>query len=408
MVTILILEIVVLKKLDTINKNSIILENKYFCFKEAFNMRKIIFLVVLFSTFIGLEAESISAVWVLPWNLVREGAIDTVLVDLQANGQNTLLAEVRYRADAIYIPNKQDSSYINTETRSHVMKGSSFDALEYLLQEAKKYDIKVHAWITVLVVTPHDLTKLPLDHFYYKHGDWITTDLSGIRMPLTSAEGYFVDPGIEEVRKYTLNFISDLLLNYPQLAGLHLDYIRYPGEDYGYHPQAMEVFEQSLRPNTYGNRMVWKEEILTAFVKDIYQRVKELNPKLELSAAVVADKVKARAKYSQNWQDWLDQGIIDRVYLMAYTKDDKLLERQLQDPELLKFKDKVVVGLRAWSDGNKKYEASEIVSKINISRISKFNDIALFSYGGIMENNYWRRLKELFVKAKNDKEKVTN
>lgn len=371
-------------------------------------MRKLLLLIMMLITVIGLGAEAISAVWVLPWDLVRPGSIDTVLVNLQANGQNTLLAEVRYRADAMYIPNKRDSSYTNTETRSYIMKGSNFDALDYLLTEAIKYDIKVHAWITVLVVTPHDLTKLPDNHLYHKHTDWITTDLDGKRMPLTSAEGYFVDPGIKEVRDYTLNFINDILLNYPKLAGLHLDYIRYPGENYGYHPKAMEVFNKSNIPNTYSRRMLWKEAIVTKLVKDIYNRVKELNPSLELSVAVVADKVKARSRYSQNWQEWLDEGIVDRVYMMAYTIDDKVLREQLADPELEAFKDKLVVGLRAWSAGKKKYKATDIVSKINVSREMGFNDIGMFSYGGIMENSYWAKLRELFVKTTEVDEELTN
>ena len=371
-------------------------------------MRNILFIIMILTTILGIQAEDISAVWVLPWDLTSEGSIDTVLVNLKANGQNTLMAEVRYRADALYIPNKHDSSYSNNETRSYVMKGSNFDALEYLLNEAHKKDIKVHAWITVLVITPHDLTKLPGDHLYNKHRDWITTDLHGKTMPLTSAEGYFLDPGIKEVRDYTLNLISDILLNYPQLAGLHLDYIRYPGEYYGYHPEAMKIFEESLAPNTYGYRMLWKESVITNLVKDIYRRVKELNPRLELSVSVVADKVKARSQYSQNWQEWLDQGIVDRVYLMAYTKEDKILEMQLADPELEPFKSKIVVGLRAWSDANKKYNSSEIVSKINVSRTSGFNNIGLFSYGGIIENNYWARLRELFVENKDKNRNLTN
>ncbi len=362
-------------------------------------MRQIILVIMLLLASLGLVGESISAVWVLPWDLVRETAIDSVLINLHNNGQNTLMAEVRYRADAIYQPNKLNTDYINLETRSHIMKGSDFDALEYLIQEAKKFDIQVHAWITTFVITPHDLTKLPPDHLYHRHPDWITTDLDGKRMPLTSAEGYFLDPGIPEVREYTLNVINDLLLNYPQLAGLHLDYIRYPGEDYGYHPLAMKEFGDEFYTSSYGSRMLWKEAVITRFVADVYHRVKELNPRLELSAAVIADKVKGRAKYSQNWQEWLDEGIIDRVYLMAYTKEDSVLDTQLSDPDLASHKDKIVVGLRAWDDGKTIYPVQQISSKIHVSRTKGFNHIALFSYGGIMARNNWVNLRELYVKA---------
>lgn len=362
-------------------------------------MRKIILLLVVLGMCMSLKGEPISAVWVLPWNLTRPGAIDSVLVDLQANGQNRILAEIRYRADAIYLPNKLDTTYMNFETRSYIMKGSGFDALEYLLQEAKKYEIEVHAWLTILVVTPHDLEKLPIDHFYYKNADWITTDLEGKMMPLTCAEGYFVDPGIPEVGEYVLDFLSDIVLNYPELAGIHLDYMRYPRDDFGYHPYAMQHFELLGRENNHRNRMLWKEEVLLNLVKNINTRIKSLNPNLEFSVAVVADRVKARSHYSQNWVEWLEQGIVDKVYMMAYTKDDKVLQAQLTDIELQPYQDKIVVGLRAWSDG-KKYPAKEITSKIDLCRTSGYPDIALFSYGGIMDNSYWQSLKRSYTISK--------
>lgn len=363
-------------------------------------MRPFLLIIIIVLAISSLAGQAISAVWVLPWDLVRESSIDSVLTNLQANGQNTLLAEVRYRADAIYTPNKRVDAYSNLDVRSHIMKASDFDALEYLLQEAGKYGIKVHAWITTFVVTGHDLTKLPENHIYFKHPEWITTDLYGNRMPLTSAEGYFLDPGIPEVRQYTMNVINDLLLNYPQLAGLHLDYIRYPGEDYGFNPLAIREYGPDFLESTYGSRMLWKESIITNFVSQVYSRIKELNPRLELSAAVIADKVKGRAKYSQNWQEWLDKGIIDKVYMMAYTKDDATLARQLDDYTLQAHKDKIVVGLRAWDDGQTVYPAQAITSKIQLSRQRAFNNIALFSYGGIMARNNWINLRDFYVKER--------
>ncbi len=363
-------------------------------------MRPFLLIIIIVLAISSLAGQAISAVWVLPWDLVRESSIDSVLANLQANGQNTLLAEVRYRADAIYTPNKRVNDYNNLDVRSHIMKASDFDALEYLLQEASKYNIKVHAWITTFVVTGHDLSKLPENHIYFKHPEWITTDLYGNIMPLTSAEGYFLDPGIPEVRQYTMNVINDLLLNYPKLAGLHLDYIRYPGEDYGFNPLAIREYESDFLKSTYGSRMLWKESIITNFVSQVYSRIKELNPRLELSAAVIADKVKGRAKYSQNWQEWLDKGIIDKVYMMAYTKDDATLARQLDDYTLQAHKDKIVVGLRAWDDGQTVYPAQAITSKIQLSRQRAFNNVALFSYGGIMARNNWINLRDFYVKER--------
>ena len=67
-----------------------------------------------------------------------------------------------------------------------------------------------------------------------------------------------------------------------------------------------------------------------------------------------------------------------------------------------------VVTLKTHKKYVKKYKSSKIVSKIDISRNKGFNNISLFSYGGIMENNYWTRLKDLFVKGKDINKDLTN
>lgn len=361
-------------------------------------MKVIVLILITVINFGILTAKEVSAVWVLPWSLSSAENIDTVLENLYENGQNAIMAEVRYRADALYIPNKQDSTYVNLETRSHVLKGSDFDALQYLLDNAPKYGIDVHAWMTVLVSTPRNLEILPENHFYYKNADWVTTNKDSVQMDRFSSEGLFIDAGIPEVQEYLLDVIGDVVVNYPALAGIHLDYIRYPGEEYGYHPQAIEQFLKSGVQDTFGNRMKWKEGVITELVQKINLRIKSINPTMELSAAVIADRVKARTRYSQDWLKWLEKGYIDKVYLMAYTKKSETLDKMLKDEYVALHKKDIIVGLRAWNESKTEYKGSEIVEKVNITRENSYGGVALFSYSGILQQGYWSDLKRLFPK----------
>jgi biopolymer transport protein ExbD len=77
---------------------------------------------------------------------------------------------------------------------------------------------------------------------------------------------------------------------------------------------------------------------------------------------------------------------------MAYSEDDVRFQKNLNSyPESLP-KDKIVVGLRAWSE-DKKYHYSKINNKINFIRSAGYQNIGLYSYLGLINNNYLPNLK---------------
>ncbi len=361
-------------------------------------MKKLFLLLLLVLSLVVVNGNEISAVWVLPWSISTPEDIDEMLENLSENNYNTIMAEVRYRADALYIPNKTDSTFINIESRSHVMKGSDFDALEYLLEKATSYNIDVHAWMTMMVMTPHNLEALPADHIYKDKSGWITTDAFGKKMDRYDAEGYFWDAGIPEVRDYLVNLVSDVVVNYPGLRGIHLDYIRYPSQDLGFHNDSMREFNRKGYEDNYANLMMWKEDNINTLVKAIYDRVKELDSQMILSAAVISDRFKARSNYSQNWIDWLENDYIDYVFLMSYTKKDDVIEKMLKEKKSSPYKSKIVVGLRAWNDSQKPYPVEQIFSKIQKVREYGFAGTCLFNYSGLVKHKYLDGLGMLLYK----------
>ena len=136
---------------------------------------------------ISLLAE-IKAIWVPVWDLTSSEKIDEVIKNYQRNGINNILAQVRYRGDAMYIPNKHNSEFSNNEKRCYLLK-DDFDPLQYLIDHKGK--IKIHAWITTFVITPHELNKLDENHIFFKNPDWVTTDFKQDKMSHNSYEGAF-------------------------------------------------------------------------------------------------------------------------------------------------------------------------------------------------------------------------
>ncbi len=352
---------------------------------------KLKFCLVIFVIFFSFLEAKVRAVWVPIWDIASPEKIDELVADAKKNKINQILLQVRYRGDALYQPNREDKTYPNLEHQSYVLKDSDFDPLEYLIQRTEKTKIEVYAWITVYIVTPHDLEKLQLDHIYFTRPEWITTDFAGQKMPNNILEGAYLDPGIPQVQNYLFNIIMDIISNY-DIDGVHLDYIRYPDMQFGYNEIAREKFKTEVQNQNAESWKNWKEEQINNFLKEISFEIKLISPKTKLTAAVLPNAEIAKNRYSQNWAKWLKKGYVDAVYLMAYTESDLFLNELLENASKQRMNKKIIVGLKAWSD-NGKYSATQINDKIKIVKKKRFAGYALFSYLGIKQNNYFRDLK---------------
>ncbi|MBN1326868.1 MAG: family 10 glycosylhydrolase [Candidatus Cloacimonetes bacterium] len=334
------------------------------------------------------------ALWVPAWELADAENIDELIREADKNGIDQILAEVRYRGDALYFPNKSDATFPNPEQRSYLLKNNpEFDPLAYLIEKTAGKKIQIHAWLTIFVTTLHDQAKMDSSNVYYRHPEWVTRDYNRVIMPHNSYEGAYLDPGLPQVHLYLLNIILDIVKNYP-VDGIHLDYIRYPDTQFGYNETARNIYSFDVMFEDSRSWQYWKEEQVTSFVKKVSISLKNISPETNLSAAVFPSIETARMKYSQNWMRWLKEDYVDTIYLMTYTINNGDFRSILEKISSQELNDRIITGLRAWHTGEG-YAAEKINDKIKISRELKFAGISLFSYTGIKQNDYF---KELHIK----------
>jgi len=341
----------------------------------------------------GIQAE-IRSIWVLPWNIQSPQAIDQIVQNAIDSNQNELLIEVRYRSDALYFPNRNNSDFCNPEPRSYILGNTNFDPLEYSIRKAHQHGIRIQAWVVVYNATPLLYEQLHQNYIYRNHHDWLTRDSQGNMMKSREQYGYFLDPGIPGVQDYLLDVFSDIVVNYPDLDGFHLDYIRYPGKDWGHHPTSISRYRTAKisRPMSWNE---WRIAQVTDFVQKLRKRLLTLNPQLILSAAVFPSIYEARTLYAQDWFDWLNRDLIDYAYPMAYNVKFDVFTRDLDLMLQGDLEDKIVVGLRAWNTAGKallhqhspRYNISHIEERISHLRSKGFAGIALFSYEGIIRGS---------------------
>lgn len=351
---------------------------------------KLIVSLIFLLFFVSLKAR-VKAVWVPFWELTSAKKIDKVVEDANDNDINQLIVQVRYRGDALYIPNKNNNIFFNPETRNYTIE-DDFDALQYVLDKAHEEKIDVLAWLTTYVVTPHDLEKLPSQHIYYKHPEWITRDFVGNEMAVNSYEGAFLDPGLPQVQEYLFNIVGDLVSNYKNLDGIHLDYIRYPDLQFGYNELSRQMYKKEVEAQDAESWLAWKQAQVSNLVLRIYNEVKTIDEEMLVTAAVVSDLQKAKIKYAQNWPQWLQNGYLDFAYPMVYSPSTGKVNLQLNMYKNLGLNKKIVVGLRAWHNSHD-YKVAQINTKMKIARKMRFAGVALYSYTGIKDHSYFRGLK---------------
>ncbi|WP_461374118.1 family 10 glycosylhydrolase [Candidatus Aquicultor sp.] len=141
---------------------------------------------------------------------------------------------------------------------------------------------------------------------------------------------YWIDPANDANRRLDIQVILEKLDRYHEdIAGLNLDYIRYPDIDSSYTTAARKKFEAR-----YGPVKRWpadvkhggvrhkqysqlQRDIITSHVRDIYTTVKEKYPRLLVTVDVWPDYRSARDNQYQDWPAWKDS--VDVFIPMTYT-----------------------------------------------------------------------------------------
>jgi len=142
-----------------------------------------------------------------------------------------------------------------------------------------------------------------------------------------------LDPGHPAVADYLVALVAELVAGY-DLDGVHLDRIRYPGQNWGYNPTALARFQALTGRDDVplpGDAawLQWRRDQVTALVRRIYLAVSATNPRLQVSAALsVAGAAPTSiatwqtstpyGAHLQDWRAWLEEGILDLGLPMTY------------------------------------------------------------------------------------------
>jgi uncharacterized lipoprotein YddW (UPF0748 family) len=274
------------------------------------------------------SAEELRGLWVDTFHpaLRNETEARQLVADARRGGFNALFVEVRKRGDAYY-----DSRFEPKATDV----GPGFDPLQRLLGLAHDITegprLEVHAWIVAFNIWNQRSVPPPqVDHPYRVHPEWLTRDSAGNRW---DGGNYAFDPGHPGVQQHTFNVAMDLISRY-DIDGLHWDYIRYAGRQWGYNDVAVQRFNTRFNrtgkpATTDAAWLQFRRDQVSALVRKVYLTAFVLKPHLKLSAATITfapgitttAQWPTSAAYSdvlQDWRAWMEEGILDLNLPMVY------------------------------------------------------------------------------------------
>jgi uncharacterized lipoprotein YddW (UPF0748 family) len=360
--------------------------------------------------------DEVRAVWVVRYTMTSASSVREMVAKADEAGINTLIVQVRGRADAFY------GSELEPRGES-VREDEPFDPLQLVIDEGHARGMAVHAWVnTHLVWGPAALPESP-DHLVNAHPDWLSVprdlgeELAAVdpfderfvarlvqyaRDNPGTVEGVYTSPSHPEVQNRVHAVWMDLADRY-DLDGIHFDYIRFPSARYDYSIGALERFRFWVRDRLTELRFTeldaaysddlyafvegepdqwdaFRREHVTRLVTRIQTDVKARKPRLIVSAAVIADPELAYGDRFQDWQAWLSDGLIDVAVPMAYTPDRERFDALVQAARsAAPTADRVWAGIGAYMN-----TPAATLEMIDIARARGAGGVVLFSYDWVV------------------------
>jgi uncharacterized lipoprotein YddW (UPF0748 family) len=335
--------------------------------------------------------------------------IDTLLADAEALGVTDLFVQV-YRAGRAWFR----TTLADATPWTALPRPDGSDALADLIRRAHARGLRVHAWVNVLNLATNRqapiLLALGRDAVVVDQKGRSLLDYPELDVPPPDREwlrmgtpALWLDPAIPGVAERLAATFRELVRGYPELDGLHLDYVRYPdtlpfspgtqfgvGLAFGFGEPARARFSaETGRVAPFGASLAnaerfdaWRREKLGALVAAVASAARAERPGLRVSAAVIAERERAYRVDLQDWLGWLDGGQLDFAVPMLYTRDPTLLRYGVETYAGLAKRRELWVGLGSWLFA----DAPELaVEQLRTANASPPLGTALFSWDSIRE-----------------------
>ncbi len=255
----------------------------------------------------------------------QQDALKGKLDKLKSLGINTVFFQVKPDGTALWPSKILPWSDMLT---GNIGEDPGYDPLQFMLDEAHKRGMKVHAWFNPYRVSvntkPSTVTELnrtlsqnPASVFVL-HRDWIRT----------AGDRFVLDPGIPEARNWITSIVAEVVACYP-IDGVQFDDYFY-AESSGSMLNDGETFKK--QGQGFGSKADWRRHNTQLLIEQVSRTIKQLKPEVEFGVSpagvwrnrshdAAGSDTRGAAAYDEAYADtrlWVQKGLLDYIAPQIY------------------------------------------------------------------------------------------
>jgi len=320
---------------------------------------------------------SMKAVWVTRWDYRTADDVRRVIAQVAASGANTIFFQVRGEGTAYYNSKLEPWAWeLTGNSPATTGKNPGWDPLALACREASARGIALHAYLNLMPGARGKSPPSSSGSLWTSKRSWFLTDSRNVVMD-PEKHYAFLNPANPQVRAHLVALCREVVANYP-IAGLHLDYVRWPGDygDYGYDPTTLARFkrETGKTPANDSAWDQWRALQIETLVEAICASARQAKPGIMLSGSVISDPEAARIKHLQwSWM-WHPRKSLDLIVPMNYADSSSLWESRARFFVSKVGVERLAMGLRASTTGK------TCKARMHATRRMGVRHLALFAY----------------------------
>jgi uncharacterized lipoprotein YddW (UPF0748 family) len=332
----------------------------------------------------------IRGIWITRDNsdvLKSKNGIRAALEKLKKFGFNTVYPCVWHSGYTLY-PSAVAERFMGSNVHPEF---ESFNLIEELLKVSKELNLRIIPWFEFgLMVAPNSPIDRLDDETDPRYEGLIskTNDKQKIRKKpsndgtLVDDEFVWMNPCHPLVQTFMINLMEEMAafeVDGFQIDGIQLDdHFGWPKE-LGYEKISLDAFD--LRKNKTEDRITWGTKRVTALMRLIFEKIKEVRPKtLDCIVSISPQPIKnSKNNYRLDWSLWEREGLAEEIIFQNYNPNsfnDRLNKKEVEDS---RKHIPTAIGINVGKkDGS--VPLKTIKSQIKETRDKKFSGVSFFYY----------------------------
>jgi uncharacterized lipoprotein YddW (UPF0748 family) len=255
------------------------------------------------------------------------------------------------------------------------------DVLQEIIKQGHQHKMSVIPWFEFGFMAPAD------SELAKQHPQWLTQrhDGSTIWWEGKVHQRVWLNPLNPEVQQFITDLIVEIVSNY-DVDGIQLDdHFGYPAE-LGYDQVTVKLYQQEHdgkyppKDPTDPEWIRWRADKITAYMKQLFQAIKQANPDAIVSLSPNPQKFSLES-FLLDWHQWEQAGLIEELIIQVYRQDLDSFVRELNQPEVITASNHIPVGIGILSGLKGRWVSlAQIKQQVKATRDRNLAGVSFFFY----------------------------